>query len=103
MQVGSPVGVMALDQDSNEWYGQQPLKLGMGYRPCELISPDVQVILHSCRAFEWLKSVGMTSLQIVFACCSMILHWSAVYGIGVIVCHVHDATCCGVDKPRMCS
>ncbi len=53
MQVGSPVGVMALDQDSNEWYGQQPLKLGMGYRPCELISPDVQVILHSCRAFEW--------------------------------------------------
>lgn len=52
VQVGSPVGVMAVDQDLNEWYGQQPLKLGMGYRPCELISPDVQVTLHSCRAVE---------------------------------------------------
>ncbi|KAA6428036.1 MAG: hypothetical protein FRX49_02697 [Trebouxia sp. A1-2] len=45
--VGTPVGVMALDQDLNEWYGQQPLKLGMGYRPCDLISPDVQV-RHRC-------------------------------------------------------
>lgn len=46
MQVGAPVGVMALDQDVNEWYAQQPLKLGMGYRPCDLLSPDVQVLLH---------------------------------------------------------
>ncbi|KAL0024793.1 hypothetical protein WJX79_007618 [Trebouxia sp. C0005] len=46
-KVGTPVGVMALDQDLNEWYGQQPLKLGMGYRPCDLISPDVQV-RHRC-------------------------------------------------------
>ncbi len=51
---------MALDQDLNEWYGQQPLKLGMGYRPCELIGPDVQVLLHSCTALRSLKSVGMT-------------------------------------------
>ncbi len=60
MQVGTPVGVMALDQDLNEWYGQQPLKLGMGYRPCDLLSPDVQVLLHPSRALEWLKKVGMT-------------------------------------------
>lgn len=46
-KVGSPVGVMALDQDLDEWYGQQPLKLGMGYRPCEALSPDVQV-RHRC-------------------------------------------------------
>ena len=46
MQVGKPVGVMALDQDLNEWYGQQPLKLGMGYRPCERLSPSIQVLLH---------------------------------------------------------
>lgn len=43
MQVGSPVGVMGLDQDMTEWYGQRPLQLGMGYRPCELLDPSIQV------------------------------------------------------------
>lgn len=43
MQVGQPVGVMGLEQDLKEWYGQQPLKLGMGYRPCETLNPSFQV------------------------------------------------------------
>lgn len=46
-KVGSPVGVMGLDQDMTEWYGQRPLQLGMGYRPCELLDPSIQV-RHRC-------------------------------------------------------
>lgn len=43
MQVGPPVGVMGLEQDMQDWYGQQPLTLGMGYRPCDKLDPSIQV------------------------------------------------------------
>ena len=43
MQVGPPVGVMGLEQDMQDWYGQQPYMLGMGYRLCDKLDPSVQV------------------------------------------------------------
>ncbi|KAL3144968.1 hypothetical protein ABBQ32_003472 [Trebouxia sp. C0010 RCD-2024] len=42
-QVGSPVGVMGLQQDTKEWYGRHPLLLGMGYRLCQDLDPTIQV------------------------------------------------------------
>ena len=59
--MGNPVGVMGLDQDLNEWYGQQPMKLGMGYRPCELLSPSIQVLHLECSKHSVLD-------HITFAC-----------------------------------
>ena len=37
------MGVMGLEQDMQDWYGQQPLMLGMGYRPCDMLDPSIQV------------------------------------------------------------
>lgn len=47
-QVGSPVGVMGLQQNTREWYGRHPLLLGMGYRLCQDLDPTIQV-RHRCK------------------------------------------------------
>lgn len=48
MQVGPPVGVVGLEQDMQDWYSQQPLTLGMGYRPCDKLDPAMQVTTLLC-------------------------------------------------------
>ena len=37
------MGVVGLEQDMQDWYGKQPLALGMGYRGCHNLDPSIQV------------------------------------------------------------
>lgn len=44
MQIGVPVGVFGLDEPLTQWHPKKGGgKVGMGGRPCQVLSPEVQV------------------------------------------------------------
>ena len=45
LQVGEPVGIMALNQSMSEFYSRSPLLFGMGTRECAMLDPTLQVLL----------------------------------------------------------